>query len=152
MRWTKTVTVVGAHAEGEIGRVLTGGVLDVPGATVLEKLGYLNRERDDLRRFCLFEPRGAAQMTANLLLPPVAPGADAAFIPMQADASHAMSGSNAMCVTSVLLETGILPMVEPETTVVLDTAAGLVTARAACSAGRVEKVSLDFFPALLRAP
>ena len=146
MRWTRTLTVVGAHAEGEIGRVVTSGVLDIPGASMLEKLSYLNREMDHLRRFCLFEPRGCAQMTANLLLPPVTPGADAAFIPMQADASHAMSGSNAMCVVTVLLETGILTMTEPETQVVLDTAAGIVKARAACRAGRVEKVTLDFFP------
>ena len=146
MRWTRTLTVVGAHAEGEIGRVVTGGVVDVPGASMLEKLSCLNRERDDLRRFCLFEPRGCAQMTANLLLPPVTPGADVGFIPMQSDASHAMSGSNAMCVVTVLLETGILTMTEPETQVVLDTAAGLVKASAACRAGRVERVTLDFIP------
>lgn len=146
MRWTRTLTMVGAHAEGEIGRVVTGGVLDVPGASMLEKLSFLNRERDHLRRFCLFEPRGCAQMTANLLLPPVSPDADAGFIPMQADASHAMSGSNAMCVVTVLLETGMLAMSEPETHVALDTAAGLVRARAACREGRVEMVTLDFFP------
>jgi proline racemase len=86
-------------------------------------------------------------MTTNLLLPASDASADAAFIPMQADGTHAMSGSNAMCVTTVLLETGMLPMAEPETTVVLDTAAGLVKATASCLDGRVEKVSLDFFPA-----
>ena len=146
MRWSKSLTLVGAHAEGEIGRVVTGGVLDVPGASMLEKLAFLNRERDELRRFCLFEPRGCAQMTTNLLLPPSDPAAHAAFIPMQADASHAMSGSNAMCVTTVLLETGILPMTEPETIVVLDTAAGLVSTRARCRNGKVESVTLVFFP------
>lgn len=146
MQWSKTLSVVGAHAEGEIGRVVTGGVLDLPGSTVLEKLSYLNRENDALRRFALFEPRGCAQMTTNLLLPPSHPDADAAFIPMQADGSHAMSGSNAICVTTVLLETGILPMKEPSTTVVLDTAAGLVKAIAECKSGKVERVSLEFFP------
>ena len=146
MRWERSLTVVGAHAEGEIGRVVTGGILDIRGSSMLEKLSFLNRERDDLRKFCLFEPRGCAQMTTNLLLPPVAPGADAAFIPMQADGSHAMSGSNAMCVVTVILETGILAMTEPETHVVLDTAAGIVRACATCRAGRVEKVALDFFP------
>ncbi|MCP4289279.1 MAG: proline racemase [Gammaproteobacteria bacterium] len=146
MRWNRTVTVIGAHAEGEVGRVITGGVLDVPGGTTLEKLGYL-RSNDGLRKFVNQEPRGCAQMTTNLLLPASDKSADAAFIPMQADGTHAMSGSNAMCVTTVLLETGMLPMVEPETTVVLDTAAGLIKAIAACHDGRVEKVSLDFFPA-----
>lgn len=146
MRWNRAVTIVGAHAEGEVGRVLTGGVMDIKGTTTLEKLEYL-QAHDDLRKFVNHEPRGCAQMTTNLLLPPSHPDADAAFIPMQADGSHAMSGSNAMCVTTVLLETGILPMREPETTVVLDTAAGLIKARASCRDGRVERVSLDFFPA-----
>lgn len=146
MRWNRVVTVVGAHAEGEVGRVITGGVLNVPGDTMLEKMSYL-QAHDELRQFVNQEPRGCAQMTTNLLLPPCAPGADAGFIPMQADGTHAMSGSNAMCVTTVLLETGILPMVEPETVVVLDTAAGPVKATAKCREGKVENVSLDFFPA-----
>lgn len=146
MNWSKTLTVVGAHAEGEIGRVITGGVIDLPGKSVREKLKFLNNENDALRRFALFEPRGCAQMTTNLLLPPSDPRADAAFIPMQADGSHAMSGSNAICVTTVLLETGILSMCEPVTEVVLDTAAGLVNARAECEAGKVKRVVLDFFP------
>ena len=146
MQWSKTLTVVGAHAEGEIGRVITAGVLDLPGETMLEKLHYLQTENDALRRFAMHEPRGCAQMTTNLLLPPCDPAADAAFIPMQADGSHAMSGSNAICVTTVLLETGILPMHEPVTEVMLDTAAGLVKTRAHCKAGKVERVTLDFFP------
>ncbi|MEP0942800.1 MAG: proline racemase family protein [Rhizobiaceae bacterium] len=146
MRWNRTVTVIGAHAEGEVGRVLTGGVLDIPGGSMLEKLQYL-RANDSLRQFVNHEPRGCAQMTTNLLLPPCDPSADAAFIPMQADATHAMSGSNAMCVTAVLLEMGILPIDEPETVVILDTAAGLVKAVASCSEGHVDRISLDFFPA-----
>lgn len=146
MQWSKTITVVGAHAEGEIGRVITAGLIDLPGTTMREKLRYLQTKNDALRRFAMHEPRGCAQMTTNLLLPPCDPAADAAFIPMQADGSHAMSGSNAICVTTVLLETGILPMSEPVTEVVLDTAAGLVRTRASCSNGKVENVTLDFFP------
>ena len=146
MRWNRLINVVGAHAEGEVGRVITGGVQDLPGKTTLEKMHYL-QAHDDLRKFVNQEPRGCAQMTTNLVLPPSHSKADAAFIPLQADATHAMSGSNAMCVTTVLLETGMLAMQEPETTVVLDTAAGLVKAVAQCRDGRVERVSLDFFPA-----
>lgn len=145
MRWERSITVVGAHAEGEIGRVVTGGALDLPGSSMLEKLSHLNCEGDGFRRFCLFEPRGCAQLTTNLLLPPLDDRADAAFIPMQADGSHAMSGSNAMCVTTVLLETGVLAMTEPLTRVVLETAAGLVTAEAQCQAGKVQAVTLEFF-------
>lgn len=145
MHWTKTLTVVGAHAEGEVGRVITGGVLNIPGETVLEKMTYL-QSHDGLRQFVNYEPRGCAQMTTNLLLPPSDPAASAGFIPMQADGTHAMSGSNAMCVATVLLETGMVPMQEPETVVVLDTAAGLIRAVAQCADGRVERVSLDFVP------
>ena len=151
MQWSKTITVVGAHAEGEIGRVITAGVIDLPGATMREKLRYLQTELDELRRFALHEPRGCAQMTTNLLLPPCDSAADAAFIPMQADGSHAMSGSNAICVTTVLLETGILPMQEPVTEVTLDTAAGLVKTKAFCQGGKVERVMLDFFPSFCEA-
>jgi len=149
MRWSKTVNVVGAHAEGEVGRVVVGGVLDVPGATMLEKMTHLNEHDDSIRRFTLFEPRGSAQMTVNLLLAPTRPDADAGFIPMQPDSCHTMSGSNAMCVTTVLLETGILPMVEPQTTVRLDTPAGLVSAVAHCRDGRCERVTLDMIPSFV---
>ena len=145
MRWTRTLQIVSAHAGGEIGRVITGGVLDVPGRTMAEKMRHLEGD-DTLRRFVLAEPRGCAQMSANVLLPPTRPEADAGFIVLQTDGPHAMSGSNAMCVTTVLLETGLVPMQEPETVVVLDTPMGLVRARAACREGRCERVTLDFPP------
>ncbi|WP_350335312.1 proline racemase family protein [Coralliovum pocilloporae] len=146
MRWTKTLTMVEAHAEGEVGRVVTGGVLTVPGETMLEKMNYLNDVDDSLRRFCVFEPRGSAQMSTNLLFPPSRPDADAGFIILQGDRAHAMSGSNCICVVTVLLETGIVPMTEPETVVKLDTPAGLVTARALCHDGKCERVVLDMVP------
>ena len=148
-RWSKSVQVVGAHAEGEVGRVVTGGVTDIPGATMLEKFRHLAEVDDSLKRFTLFEPRGCAQMTVNLLLPPTHRAADAAFIPLQPDGPHAMSGSNAMCVATVLLETGMLPMAEPETIVVLDTPAGLVRAVARCKNGKCESVSLEMFPSFV---
>ncbi len=149
MKWSKALNIVGAHAEGEVGRVITGGVLDIPGDSMLDKMKYIKEVDDSLVRFTLFEPRGSAQMSVNLLLPPTRKDADAAFIPLQPDGPHAMSGSNAMCVVTVLLETGILPMSEPETIVRLDTAAGLVTARAQCRNGKCERVFLDFFPSFV---
>ena len=146
MRWSKMLTIVGAHAEGEVGQVITGGVLEGPGATMRDKLRHLNEVDDRLRRFTLCEPRGNAHMSVNLLLPPTRPDADAAFIVMQADRAHPMSGSNAMCVVTVLLETGLLPMHEPTTRVALDTPAGLVVAEAQCQGGRCERVALEFVP------
>ena len=79
MRWTKTVSMVEAHAEGEIGRVVTGGVIDVPGKTMRDKLRHINEVDDSLRRFLVFEPRGYAQMSTNLIFPPTRPDADVGF-------------------------------------------------------------------------
>lgn len=147
MRWSRMVSLVDAHCEGEIGRVVTGGAPILPGSSMLERMAWLNAgpgsPGDLLRRFLVFEPRGMAHQTVNLLQPPCDPAADAAFIVLQADRAHAMSGSNAICVTTVLLETGMVPMIEPETLVRLDTPAGLVLARATCCDGRCVRVALD---------
>ncbi|MDC9822514.1 proline racemase family protein [Devosia sp. ZB163] len=146
MRWQRTVTMVEAHAEGEVGRVVTGGVIDVPGATIADKLNHLNEVDDSLRRFLVFEPRGAAAMSTNLIFPPTRPDADIGFLVLQGDKAHAMSGSNSICLTTVLLETGMLKMTEPETVVRIDTASGLVTARAQCHDGKCERVTLTMNP------
>ncbi len=151
MRWRKTLTMIEAHAEGEVGRVITGGVVDVPGSTMAEKMDYLNNTSDSLRRFCVFEPRGQAQMSTNLVFAPTRADADVGFIILQSDKAHAMSGSNAICVVTVLLETGMVEMKEPETIVRLDTAAGLVTARAQCQGGKCVRVLLDMPPAFVEA-
>ncbi len=149
MRWQRFVTMVEAHAEGEVGRVVTGGLPNIPGRTPAEKLRHLNEVDDRLRRFLVLEPRGAAQMSTNILIPKTIPEADAAFIILQADKAHAMSGSNSICVTTVLLETGMIEMREPETIVRLETPAGLVTATARCKGGKCERVTLDMTPAFL---
>ncbi len=147
MRWQRTVHMIDAHCEGEVGRVVTGGVLALPGATMAERLNYLNTVDDGLRRMLVQEPRGAPAGSVNLLQPPCRPGCDAGFIVLQPDQAHAMSGSNAICVTTVLLETGMVAMVEPETIVNLDTAAGQVEAKATCVDGRCRSVSLAMTPA-----
>ncbi|MCP2072682.1 UNVERIFIED_ORG: proline racemase [Pseudomonas lini] len=149
MRWKKTLQMVDVHCEGEIGKVITGGVLDIPGKTMLDKMNYINEVDDSLRRLVVLEPRGCLQMSVNLLLPPTRPEAQAGFIVLQADKAHPMSGSNCICVVTALLELGILPMEEPYTTVVLDTPAGLVTARAQCADGRCVSVSLDMVPSFV---
>jgi proline racemase len=150
MRWKKTLQVVDVHCEGEIGKVITSTTLDVPGATMLDKLVHLNTVDDSLRRLVCFEPRGFVQMTVNLMLPPTRPDADAGFIVLQPDRAHPMSGSNAICVTTALLETGMLTMREPETVLRLDTAAGLVTVTAACHDGKVTSASIDTSPSFVQ--
>ena len=146
MRFSRLLSAIDVHACGEIGRVVTSGVLGLPGATMADKMRHINEVDDSLRRFLVAEARAAAAMSTNLLLAPTRADADAAFLVLQIDRAHAMSGSNAMCVTTALLESGILPMREPETVVRLDTPAGLVVARADCADGRCRGVSLDMTP------
>jgi len=149
MRWTRTLQTVDVHCAGEIGRVVTGGVLDIPGRSMADKLDHLNNVDDSLRRLLCSEPRSAPAGSFCLLLPATSPEADAGFIVLQPDQAHAMSGSNAMCAVTAILETGMKPMQEPETIVTLDTAAGLVRAVAACENGKVTKVTLDMPPAFV---
>ena len=151
MLWKKTLQLADVHCEGEIGKVITSAVLDIPGETMLDKMNYINTVDDSLRRWVMMEPRGCLQQSVNLLLPPCNPQADAGFIVLQADKAHAMSGSNCICVTTALLELGILPMTEPTTRVILDTPAGLVTAVAECRNGRCERVTLDNVPSFVHA-
>ena len=146
MQWKKTITMVEAHAEGEVGRIVTSGVNDIPGDTMLEKMNYINQVDDSLRRFLVFEPRGYAQMSTNLIFNPINKDADIGFLILQGDKAHAMSGSNSICLVTVLLETGRIEMKEPETTVILDTPAGIVRATASCKNGKCVRVSLDMTP------
>jgi proline racemase len=149
MRWKKTIQLVDVHCEGEIGRLATGGVPNIPGKTIAEQLNHINTVDDSIRRFLCLEPRSGPLGSANLLLPPKREGADAGFIILQADQAHAMSGSNAICVTTALLEMGIVEMKEPETVVMLDTASGLVKATATCRDGRCERVELTMPPSFV---
>ena len=115
MRAVRLVQAVDVHAEGEPGRVIVGGVLDVPGETMYAKMVYLRTHADDLRRRMLREPRGYPALCCNLILPPTDPAADAGFVIMEQTEYPGMSGSNTICVATVLLETGMLPMREPVT-------------------------------------
>ncbi len=143
MNLTRCITVVGCHAEGEVGRVIIGGVLPPPGSTVLEQQRHLQSEADWLRRYLLFEPRGGAFVHANLIVPAKDPRAHAGFIVMEATDYPPMSGTNSICVTKVLLETGMLPVYEPETRLVLEAPGGLIEATAQIRDGRVESVTIQ---------
>lgn len=151
MQFENTLDLLLVHAQGEIGKVIIGGAPEIPGATILDKMNHINTADDSLRRFVTFEPRAGVAMSTNLLLPPTRADADAAFIVLQPDRAHPMSGSNCICVVTALLESGRVAMVEPETVVRLDTAAGLIVARAACKDGRCLSVSLDNVPAFVLA-
>ena len=145
MRSRRVITVVGCHAGGEVGNVVVGGVLPPPGATVFEQMQAL-RADDSLRRLLLREPRGSVAVHANLIVPSHRPECAAGFIIMEPTEYPAMSGSNTMCVATVLLETGMVEMREPETTLRLEAPAGVVEVRAACRDGRCASVELTNVP------
>ena len=136
MRSSKTVHVISAHAEGEVGDVIVGGVTPPPGETLWEQSRWIARD-ETLRNFVLNEPRGGVFRHVNLLVPPKDPRADAAFIIMEPEDTPPMSGSNSICVATVVLETGIVPMIEPMTTLVLEAPGGLVEVTATCANGKV---------------
>ena len=150
MRLENLVTVVGCHAEGEVGRVITGGVLPPPGATLFEQKQWLEGH-DELRRRLIYEPRGGAFVHVNLVVPAKSSGADAGFIIMEPTDYPPMSGSNAMCVTTVLLETGMFPMTEPVTSLTLEAPGGLIEVAAQCREGKCERVAVTNVASFCRA-
>lgn len=147
MRWQRTFTVVGCHAAGEVGNVVVGGVVDLPGRTMFEKKEAMEQSMDDLRQLLLFEPRGAPYVNANIILPPCDKTADLGFLILESTEYPPMSGANTMCVATVALETGIVPMLEPVTHLRLEAPGGLIEVRCACEAGKVTEVELTNVPA-----
>src|SRR3954447_5682654 len=153
MRVARAIHCVDAHAEGEPSRIVVGGVLDAPGETMLEKMRALERDGDWLPRLVLFEPRGSAPLSADLVLPSAV--ADAGFIIMESSSYEGMSGTNTLNTAVVLLETGMVELVEPVTELTLEAPAGLVKGRADCAGGRVERLEFENVPssaAALDAP
>ena len=148
IRWTSAtpvLTVVGCHAGGEIGNVVVAGVEPPPGATVFEQMEHL-RADDSLRRLLLHEPRGSVAVHSNVVLP--SKRADCAFgyVIMEPTEYPAMSGSNTICVATVLLETGMVPMDEPVTRFRLEAPGGPIDITAGCRDGKVEWVELENVP------
>jgi proline racemase len=141
MRSNKVIHVVSAHAEGEVGDVIVGGVATPPGETLWEQSRWIAQD-ETLRNVMLNEPRGGVFRHANLLVPPRHPDADAGFIIMEPIHTPPMSGSNSICVSTVLLETGLIEMEEPETRFVLEAPGGLVNVTAACSDGKARSITV----------
>lgn len=147
MRASRILQAVDAHAEGEPGRVITGGMPLLRGNSVFEKMQDMAQNHDDIRLQMLREPRGNPGLCGNAIVPPCHPEADAGFIIFEQTEYPPMSGSNTICVVTVLLETGIVPMVEPVTELVLEAPAGLIKVRADCYEGKVKRVSFENVPA-----
>jgi proline racemase len=147
MRLDRMIQAVDAHADGMPGRVITGGVGDVPGQTMLDKARYLHEHRDDLRRLMLREPRGYPASCCNLVLPSASPAADYGYVIMEHVEYPAMSGTNTICVATVLIETGMVEVTEPVTTFTLEAPAGLIEIRATVEHGKATSVTFRNVPA-----
>ena len=145
----RIITVAGCHAEGEVGDVIIGGVLPPAGATMYERMRSMERDHDHIRKLLICEPRGSVARHVNLITPPIRPDCDAGLIIMEPTEYPPMSGSNSMCAATVLLETGMVAMTEPETIVHLDTPAGRVQVRADCRGGRVNSVEIVNVPSFV---
>jgi proline racemase len=147
MNFSSVIHAVDLHACGEPGRVIVGGVLDVPGKTMFDKSVYLERHADHIRKRMLNEPRGYPAANCNLILPTTNPEAQAGYVIMEHVEYPGMSGTNTICVVTTLLETGMLPMTEPITELTLEAPAGLIRVKADCANGKVERVTFQNVPA-----
>jgi proline racemase len=141
----KAVEIVGCHAEGEVGDVIVGGVEPPPGETVWEQAQWIAKDQA-LRNFVLNEPRGGVFRHVNLLVPAKDPRAVMGWIIMEPEDTPPMSGSNSICVSTVLLETGIIPMQEPETRFTLEAPGGLVEVCAQCEDGKAKRITVKNVP------
>jgi proline racemase len=148
MRSTKTIHVVSCHAEGEVGDVIVGGVAPPPGKTLWEQRTWIAKD-ETLRNFMLNEPRGGVFRHVNLLVPPVHPDAQMGWIIMEPEDTPPMSGSNSICVATVLLDSGIIPMTEPVTEMTLEAPGGLVRVRADCANGKAERITVQNLPSFV---
>jgi proline racemase len=135
------IHIVGCHAEGEVGDVIVDGVPPPPGDTLWRQSRWIATD-NTLRNFVLNEPRGGVFRHVNLLVPPKDPRAKVGFIIMEPADTPPMSGSNSICVATVVLETGIVPMTEPETTLAMEAPGGVVEVTARCRAGKAETITI----------
>ena len=148
MRTTRVIHVVSCHAEGEVGDVIVGGVPPPPGDTIWDQRRFIETD-ERLRRFVLNEPRGGVFRHVNLLVPPKDPRAQLGWIIMEPADTPPMSGSNSICVATVALDTGIIPMTEPETAFFLEAPGGLVKVHALCRNGKAERITITNVPSFV---
>jgi len=141
----KAVDIVHCHAEGEVGDVIVGGVEAPPGDTLWQQAQWIAKD-ESLRNFVLNEPRGGVFRHVNLLVPAKDERAAMGWIIMEPEDTPPMSGSNSICVSTVLLETGIVPMTEPITEFVLEAPGGLVDVTAECRDGKAERITVRNVP------
>ena len=149
MRARRVITAIDSHTEGMPTRVVTGGVGDIPGATMNEKRLYFIEHLDDIRKFLMFEPRGHGAMSGAILQPSTRPDAEWGVVYIEVSGCLPMCGHGTIGIATVLVETGMVEIVEPVTTIRLDTPAGLVVARVNVSDGHANSVTIENVPSFV---
>lgn len=142
MRAARYFAAVDSHTEGMPTRVITGGIGPIPGATMLERKLHFEEHLDELRQLLMREPRGHGAMSGAILQPPARPDADWGVIYIEVSGLLPMCGHGTIGVATVLVETGMVPVTEPETVIRLDVPAGLVEARVQVENGRAKAVTI----------
>ncbi len=142
MRSKQIIHMVSCHAEGEVGNVIVGGVAPPPGDTLWQQSRWISDDQS-LRNLVLNEPRGGVFKHINLLVPAKNPVAQFGFIIMEPEHTPPMSGSNSICVSTVLLDSGLIPMQEPVTEFTLEAPGGLVPVKAYCSDGKAQSIEVN---------
>lgn len=146
MRTQRVFHAVDSHTEGMPTRVIVGGVGVLPGATMEERRQRFMAESDGLRQLLMNEPRGHSAMSGAILQPPTRPDADYGVLYIEVSGCLPMCGHGTIGVATVLVETGMVPVVEPVTTIRLDTPAGLVVAEVSVVDGHAERVTIRNVP------
>ncbi|PFG30023.1 proline racemase family protein [Paramicrobacterium agarici] len=149
MRSSRVITAVDSHTEGMPTRVVTGGVGVIPGATMNEKRLHVIEHMDDVRQFLMNEPRGHGAMSGALLQPPTRDDCDWGIVYIEASGCLPMCGHGTIGTATVLVETGMVEVVEPVTTIRLDTPAGLVIARVDVTDGHADSVTIENVPSFV---
>lgn len=147
MRARRVFHAVDSHTEGMPTRVIVGGVGVLPGATMGERRTYVMEQADDLRTLLMYEPRGHSAMSGAILQPPTRDDADWGVVYIEVSGCLPMCGHGTIGVSTVLVETGMVEVTEPVTTIRLDVPAGLVEVRVAVQDGRARGVTLRNVPA-----
>jgi proline racemase len=151
VRASRVFHAVDSHTEGMPTRVVTGGVGPIPGASMLERKLYFEQHMDGVRLMLMREPRGHGAMSGAILQPPLHDEADWGVLFIEVSGCLPMCGHGTIGVATVLVETGMVEVSQPETVVRLDTPAGLVEARVAVEDGRARSVALRNVPSFLLA-
>lgn len=146
MRSSRVITAVDSHTEGMSTRVVTGGIGEIPGGTMNEKRLYFIEHLDEVRQFLVNEPRGHAAMSGAILQRPTRPDADWGVLYIEVSGCLPMCGHGTIGVATVLVETGMVEVHEPVTTIRLDTPAGLVIARVSVANGHADSVTIENVP------